>query len=330
MQMDRISIIIPVYNGEVYLEQCKKSLIEQTYKNLEIVFIDDGSKDTSLLKLQCMVEELKPYIVQVIHQNNKGISATRNKGISLASGIFITFMDQDDYIEPDYIENLYQNIGQNDIVVSGYNRTSLNGKILRKVSLKSGEWAKFLNTATWGKLYRKTFLEYHKIYFLDVVKGEDVYFTLKAYSNTSYIKVIPYVGYHWINHEKSVTNTVYTHINEYTSLLHLFERLYPEISDSKYIAGDLVEFYFIKAVVYDLLSTTRGEEKNNINRLADELFGWLKEHFPDYDKNSNISFFKPKGERPVTRFVIKCFFLLKRAHMLSVFFHFYSKLVKCV
>lgn len=325
MKTDKISIIIPIYNGEDCLEQCKRCLLEQTYKDLEIIFVDDGSKDGSGEKLERMKEELEPFSVQVFHQENKGISSARNVGMELAKGEFITFMDQDDYMETDYIETLYQNIGHNDIVVSGYNRTRVSGKILRKVSLGNGEWAKFLNTATWGKLYRKEFIERYKIRFLNVVKGEDVYFTLKAYSKTPRIRVISYVGYHWIDHEKSVTNTVYTQINESTSLIHLFDQLYPEIKDSEYITEDLIEFYFIKAVVYDLLSTVKGKEECKIDALSDKLFDWLDTHFPEYYKNRNISFFRPYGEMPTTRFAVKCFFLLKRMHMLPVFLHLYSK-----
>lgn len=326
MKPNKVSIIIPIYNGENCLEQCKMNLQKQTFKDLEIVFVDDGSKDSSLEKLYHMKEELAQYTVRIFHQENKGISSARNAGMELADGEFITFMDQDDYLEADYVEMLYRNIGHNDIVVSGYNRTKTNGKVMRKVSLGDEEWAKFLNVATWGKMYRKEFIEHNEVKFLNVVKGEDVYFTLKAYSKTSRIKVIPYVGYHWIDNDKSVTNTVYTQINESTSLIYLFDKIYPEIKDSKYITDNLVEFFFIKAVVYDLLSTVKGNENCKIDVLSDSLFSWLDEHFPKYFDNKNISFFRPKGEIPATRFVVKCFFLLKRMHMLPLFLHLYSRI----
>lgn len=327
MHSNEVSIIIPIYNGAAYLDQCKKSLLEQTYKDLEIIFVDDGSRDGSLEKLYHMKSELRIYTVQVFHQENKGIASARNAGMDLATGEFITFMDQDDYIEPDYIETLYRNVEQNDIVVSGYSRVKLGGKILRRVSLGKGEWAKFLNTATWGKLYKKEFLVKYNINFLDVVKGEDIYFTLKAYSNTSRIRIISYVGYYWIDHENSVTNTIYTQISKSTSLLPLFDRIYPEIKDSEYIMDELIEFYFIKAVIYDLLSTVRGKDSGEINTLSDGLFQWLEIHFPNYDRNKNISLFRPKGELLKTRFIIKCFFLLKRMHMLSIFMNLYSRMV---
>ena len=323
---NKISIIIPIHNGEKFLEQCERSLQKQTFKDLEIVFVDDGSKDNSLEKLYQMKEKLAEYTVRIFHQENKGISSARNVGIELSSGEFITFMDQDDYLEADYVETLYRNIGHNDIVVSGYNRTKMSGKVWKKVSLGDGEWAKFLNVASWGKLYRKEFIKHNEIKFLDVVKGEDVYFTLKAYSKTSRIQVIPYVGYHWIDNEKSVTNIVYVQINETTSLIPMLDNIYPEVINSKYITDDLAEFFFIKSVVYDLLSTVKGNENSKIDALSDRLFGWLDSHFPKYMENTNISFFRPKGEIPATRFVIKCFFLLKRMHVLPCFLHLYSRI----
>lgn len=320
-----VSIIIPVYNGECYLEQCKRCLQKQTFKDLEVVFVDDGSKDDSLKKLYDIKEDLSQYLIQIFHQENKGNSAARNIGIELAVGEFITFMDQDDYLEDDYIEILYRNIEDNDIIVSGYNRTKLNGRILRKVCLNDGEWAKFLNISTWGKIYRKEFIEINEIRFLDVVKGEDVYFTLKAYSKTTRIKTIPYVGYHWIDHDKSVTNTIHTQISESTSILYMLDKIYPELSGSKNITDNLVEYYFIKAVIYDLLSTVKGNEKCKIDDLYNQLFCWLNVHFPQYAENVNISFFKPKGELFATRFVIKCFFILKRMNLLLFFLHWYSR-----
>lgn len=326
VKLNKVSIIIPIYNGEKFLEQCKKCLQKQTFKDLEIVFVDDGSKDNSLEQLYQTKEELAGYNVRIFHQENKGISSARNVGMELSDSEFITFMDQDDYLEADYIETLYRNIGHNDIVVSGYNRTKMSGKVLKKVSLGDGEWAKFLNVATWGKMYRKEFIEHNEIKFLDVVKGEDVYFTLKAYSKTSRIQVIPYVGYHWIDNEKSVTNTVYVQINETTSLIYMLDKIYPEIINSKYITSNLVEFFFIKSVVYDLLSTVKGNEKCKIDALSDSLFGWLNSHFPKYNENIYISFFRPKEEILATRFVIRCFFLLKRVHLLPFFLHLYSRI----
>lgn len=107
-----ISVIIPVYNVEKYLSQCLDSVIGQTYQNLEIIIIDDGSTDNS--GKMCDIYAQKDPRVQVIHQNNAGVSAARNMGLKTAKGAYIGFVDADDYIRPDMYEYLYQLITQDN------------------------------------------------------------------------------------------------------------------------------------------------------------------------------------------------------------------------
>src|SRR5690554_7984530 len=97
--MPKISVIIPVYNKAPYLEQCLNSVINQTYKNLEIIIIDDGSTDNSLEI--CEKYRKKDERIQLISQENQGVSVARNKGIQKASGEWIYFLDADDYLELD-------------------------------------------------------------------------------------------------------------------------------------------------------------------------------------------------------------------------------------
>ncbi len=122
--MDKISLIIPIYNTEKYLRRCLDSACNQTYKNMEIICIDDGSTDDS----GKIADEygLKYPNVRVIHQHNKGESAARNKGLEVASGDYIGFMDCDDWIEPDMYEKLITKAIQNqlDIVLCSYSKDS--------------------------------------------------------------------------------------------------------------------------------------------------------------------------------------------------------------
>lgn len=108
---DLISIIIPVYNVENYLDECIKSVVNQRYKNIEIILVDDGSTDASLSI--CNNWESIDKRIRVIHQRNKGLSEARNKGIVNAKGRFICFVDSDDIVLEDFVENLYFNIRKN-------------------------------------------------------------------------------------------------------------------------------------------------------------------------------------------------------------------------
>ena len=106
--MSKISVIVPVYNVEQYLPQCLDSIINQTYKNLEIICVDDGSPDNSGKILDEYAKKDKR--IKVIHQENQGVSVARNTGLDNATGKYIGFVDPDDWIEADYYETLTANL----------------------------------------------------------------------------------------------------------------------------------------------------------------------------------------------------------------------------
>ena len=113
----KISIIIPVYNVEKYLHQCLNSVINQTYKNLEIICINDGSKDNSLIILNEYLQ--KDNRIVIVNQKNSGVSSARNKGIRLSTGDFISFIDSDDYLDLNVYEKCVQRIirDNSDIII---------------------------------------------------------------------------------------------------------------------------------------------------------------------------------------------------------------------
>ena len=128
--MELISVIIPVYNTEKYLKKCVDSFIAQTYKNIEILLIDDGSTDSS--PQICDSYKKQDPRVKVIHKKNGGLSDARNAGIDASCGELVTFYDSDDYVDLDYIEYLYDlKVKYNaEISSCGYNIVDENGKIL--------------------------------------------------------------------------------------------------------------------------------------------------------------------------------------------------------
>lgn len=113
---DLISIIVPVYNTSKYLEQCIKSILEQTYKKLEIILVNDGSTDQS--PQICEKFRKSDSRITVIHQENQGLSAARNKGIEAATGKYLMFVDSDDYIGKDMVETLYSFLIENNADMS--------------------------------------------------------------------------------------------------------------------------------------------------------------------------------------------------------------------
>ena len=108
---DLISVVVPIYNVENYIKKCVDSILSQTYKNLEIILVDDGSPDNC--PQICDEYAQKDNRIKVIHKENGGLSDARNAGIDISKGKFITFIDSDDYIEKDYVEVLYNSIKEN-------------------------------------------------------------------------------------------------------------------------------------------------------------------------------------------------------------------------
>lgn len=178
-----VSIIIPIYNGEVYLDKCVSSIKHQTYKNFEVLLINDGSKDaTASLCDQIAMQDEK---IRVIHKTNGGVSSARNLGISNASYEYITFVDIDDYIEPQYIENLVK--VDADVVIGGAKIMPPKSKI---ISYESGVYNKmnvgekildYIFTipffTPWAKLYKVEILKEFNIKFDEkIIFSEDTIF----------------------------------------------------------------------------------------------------------------------------------------------------------
>ena len=116
----KISVVVPVYNVEDYLDRCVKSIISQTYENLEVILVDDGSADGS--PVMCDSWAQKDPRIKVIHKPNGGVSSARNAALDAATGDFIGFVDSDDWIENDFYELLMKSLAENgsDIAFCGY------------------------------------------------------------------------------------------------------------------------------------------------------------------------------------------------------------------
>ena len=126
-----ITVIVPVYNAERYLQECLQSIVSQTYDDLQIILIDDGSTDNSLSVAREMAT--RDTRISVLEQAHKGQSAARNAGLEQAKGEYLSFVDADDYIASDYYETLIGNIGDNDVLQIGFKRVSDKGVVLRTV-----------------------------------------------------------------------------------------------------------------------------------------------------------------------------------------------------
>ena len=199
-----ISIIVPFYNAGKYLEKCIKSICNQTYSDIEIILIDDGSKDNSRVICDKFVAEDKR--IKVIYKENGGVSSARNRGLDVAQGEYITFIDSDDWINPDLLERLMAQIGQADMAVGGYTTVSIAGNVEQKykdecltfpecVCSKFDElYANNFFNAPFAKIYKRNILETQRV-DSTVALGEDFLFNLEYLSKCREVKTVNVIGY---------------------------------------------------------------------------------------------------------------------------------------
>ena len=205
--MKKISIIIPVYNAEQYIDNCLKSLIGQTYKNIEIILVDDGSKDSSY---DICLEYSKKYnFIKIFHKTNGGPSSARNLGISKASGDYICFVDSDDTVSEYYVEKLLEN--KADIVLGGFieliNENKKNVKMCNSIQMFKDEeiYIKFLEASEsdifnspWCKLYKRNIIEKNKLRYDESLRmGEDLEFNINYLKYCKSMIIIPDCLYYY-------------------------------------------------------------------------------------------------------------------------------------
>lgn len=216
-----ISIIVPVYNCQNKLMKCINSIRNQTEKNLEIILVDDGSTDDSYLQMKH--SSLKDKRIKVLHQNNMGVGAARNRALMLAKGDFVAFIDADDYVEKDYIEKLYKALHKYraDISVCYNTLQYENGKPVLKQRIGNkppvcfsvfdnysyiSDTSHVLSTCA---LYKKSILEDIRFH-TDLYVGEDTLFFAEAAKKSKKIVRIYEQLYHYVLYSESAFHGAFT------------------------------------------------------------------------------------------------------------------------
>lgn len=213
-----ISVIVPVYNVEKYLGECIESIIKQTYKNLEIILIDDESPD-SCGSICDRYAEIDDRII-VLHQKNGGAAAARNAGLRIATGEYITFVDSDDYLEPDAYEKMLSVLKENDadIVHGNFKNIYVNKNIIHDVSCDICHFStteyliRFLSDWTCGlsviKLFKNNVLS--NVFYEEGHLIDDEFFTYQGVMNAKKIVCIPTVVYNYRQRASSVMKNIST------------------------------------------------------------------------------------------------------------------------
>lgn len=235
-----VSVIVPAYNAEKTVEKALQSLIDQTFKNIEIIIIDDGSKDKTREIISSFAAK-DTRIKLILKDVNEGLSAARNSGIKMAKGDYIGYLDSDDWCEKDMFEKLYNGANNADVVVSGFYHDSLadDGSLVVQTEDRMTEssstadkkeivkWAAKLDSMrifafTWNKLYKRDFLQKTGIIFEQQTLIEDYMYNCKIWESIERLSVVEGAYYHYIKFSKD-------------ALTQKFLPDYFEIIDKRYV-----------------------------------------------------------------------------------------------
>jgi glycosyltransferase involved in cell wall biosynthesis len=225
--MPKISVIIPVYNVEKYLERCIDSVLSQTFTDFECILIDDGSLDNS--GKICDEYAKKDVRIKVIHQENGGVSCARNAGLDIAQGEWITFIDSDDWVDENYLELMYNNAVNNncELSICGWRSIDENGKLMAKskqfpviffdkVSAKKTLLGfKYFTTSTWCKLVYRQYIYENNIRFdMEVTVCEDGLFWFEVIDKIDRVLYDSTPCYNYMRNANSTLNST-TAIDSY-------------------------------------------------------------------------------------------------------------------
>lgn len=209
-----ISVVVPVYNVEQYLRRCVDSILSQTYKNIEVILVDDGSTDNSGKICDKYAKNDKRIKVQ--HKDNGGLSSARNAGIKTMNGEYVSFVDSDDWIEPNYLEVLHENLKKNHCDISmvkhfiDYPMKSINASSGRRVKLDPHNclnmmlYSEDVDVSAWAKLYPTNI--FNKIRFPEGRLFEDSATTYKLIDCVRNIFLDSTPLYHYTIRDDSITN----------------------------------------------------------------------------------------------------------------------------
>ena len=292
--MTKISIIIPVYNGEKYIEKCLDSIKNQTFKDYEVLIINDGSKDNTKNLIEKYLNDKR---FKLFNRTNHGIGASRNFGLDESSGEYICFIDSDDYVDKKYLEKLYNKISKEnlDIVVCNYIELNEELNIEKKVKIKAfdnttidknPELLLSINKSPWNKIYRKSILE--NIKFPTDLKYEDTEFLCKALYNSKIGYVDECLNYYVI-HNNSETTTMDKRVFDILNIIDNIRKFYEN-------SNDYIKEYIDKMSLQILTTYTIQQRYQKDKKLAKEFinrsFNYMEKNISNFKKNS---YFKDRG-----------------------------------
>lgn len=297
--MDKIiSVIVPIYNVEKYLIRCISSIMEQTYQELEIILVDDGSPDNC--GQICDEYATKDNRIKVIHKKNGGLSSARNAGLDIATGQYISFIDSDDYIEIDMYEKMfnYLNKHEADIVICEVNDVDEENNILDKKVIYTSKEPEVMNstevmrrylmgewTASWDKLYKRDL--FNKIRFPEGKINEDVAIMLHVFEQTETVVYIKDTLYNYRQRANSITTSNFS-VKKLDALENCINNL-EYVKDKHPQLREEAEYMLVNCILWTSHMIGKQEQKSKYIEGIKKIKKLLRHQIISIYKNNIVS-----------------------------------------
>ena len=310
--MPKISVIVPVYNVENYIEKCLKSLVNQTMHDIEIIIVNDGSKDNSKNIVKSF-EEKYPEKIVYLEKENGGLSDARNYAMPYAKGEYIAFLDSDDYVENDMYEKMYE-IAQkenSDLVECDFYWEYPN-KIkedIGQIYYGKKEMLEKVRVVAWNKLIKRDILEKTKIQFPKGYRYEDVEFTYKLIPHLEKVSFFKKPCIHYIQRENSISNSQNERTKEIFDVLDNVIKYYKENGYYDEYKEELEYTYARILLCSSLKRMCKIKDIEKKEKLLNTTWENLNTKFPNWKENKILKnkSWKNRYMKSVNKFTFKIY-----------------------
>ncbi len=321
----KVSIICGVYNADQYIEKCINSMLNQSYKDIEIILVVNASTDGSVDIVKKMQNKYSAIIHAYYVEDKLGAGGSRQFGFEHSVGDCICFVDCDDELAPDYVLNMVDVMkgSDADIVVCNFKKVDCSGNILYVRQYKNKFSALVQSVAPWGKMFRKEYLRKNEMTLRNIPFGEDILFATEIYMTKPNIELCDYIGYIWRDNPQSTSHTELRGFpqNTFEKSREYFEYICSKYSEKEKF-GNEISYFIYKYYVWYLLQSGRKEKVSSMRDEYNKIFNYMKES----NLNHKLVFGGGvKGERVIVRVVLLVIAVMEKLHLSKVFFIFYSQ-----
>ncbi len=286
--MPRISVIVPFYNVEGYIEKCLETLVNQTFQDIEIILVNDGSKDRSEEIAKKFANRYENKIVY-LEKENGGLSSARNFGLAHARGEYVAFVDSDDYIEKNMYEKMYNLIIKErcDMVECDFYWEYPNKKKIDtgKLYNNKNQMLENVRVVAWNKLIKKEIIDKHGIEFPNGYQYEDVEFTYKLIPYIQKVSFLKEPMVHYIQRTKSISNSQNEKTMQIFDVLEHVINYYKENGLYKNYEKELEYIYVRYAFCSSLKRIMKIEDEELKDKLIKKTWDIVNEKFPNWKGN---------------------------------------------